>query len=191
MERNIELRARKRAERNRTAEQEKEPEPATVFFWRRVYLKLEKHSQWLAQTKVFDAIMATCSRPDLCTHSEVTALFHSGNKFASQTMCQKCEKIVIYNHTREGVITWMRAYTKMVDAKKIPAIPPVYHPEDPNASRYCRRCVHPMIQIGKMQVCNQHQATKPCRFMKNGHLPPGDDQNKSRRDRLTDKKKRL
>ena len=191
VEMNIELRARKRAERNRMAEQEKEPDPATVFFWRRVYLKLEKHSQWLIWQQVFKVIMTKSLQPDLCTHSDVTALIHSGNKYASQTYCQKCEKIVIYTHTKDGAISWMQQFGKLVAQKKIPAAPWVYHPDDPDASRYCKRCVHPMIRVGKTDLCSQYKAAKPCKYMRNGHLPPGDDRNRANQGKINEKKNRL
>ena len=188
----IEMRYRRRAARNIAAEQERQPDPAIAFSWRRVYLKLEKRSQCLTWQEAFKVIMDKSLLADLCTHSDLTALSYPANKYAKQIFCHQCKKIVIYNHTKEGVISWMQCFSRHVAAKQIRPNLRVTHPDDPDASQFCKRCVSPMIHFGRMEVCSRHQdVKKPCRYARNGHLPPGDDRERVQQEKLREKKKRL
>ena len=198
----IEMRARRRAQRNHTREQEREPDPAIVCSWRRFYLRLERHSQSTEWFTTLNKSRQKGIQPDLCKHDDVTLLKNTANKFASQTFCQKCQKTIVYNHTKEGVITWMKTFQNLVVKNKIPPTKngngATLHPDDPDAYRYCKRCVHPMepIQIGSgcrtWHQCSQHSANPPCNFARNGHLPPtSGSQSKAKQEKSKDVKKRL
>ena len=172
----IELRTRRRAERNNAAE----PDQEAVSFWRRVSLKLEKHTLMRIWQEAFKVIMAKSLRQDTCRHDDVSQLKKVGNKFASQTHCGMCKKTIVYEHTREGVISWMRMFDLLVTKKVLPPIPMEMHPSDPDAYKYCMRCAHPMERVKTvsyqyaMYQCSQHSAKEPCPFARNGHYPPGD-----------------
>jgi hypothetical protein len=93
----------------------------------------------------------------------------------------------------------MQQYTKLVVKKKIPPVTyetGAIHPDDPAASRYCRRCVHLMepIKIGSGKVwhqCSQHSANPPCPFARNGHLPPSHELPKAKQEKSTSIKRKL
>jgi hypothetical protein len=182
-------------------QREREPDPATVFSWRRVYLKLELHTQALWWFSTLNKSRTQGMQPELCTHSDASQLRNSANKFASQTFCNKCQKTIVFNHTREGVISWMATFQKLIAKNKIS--PPAgwtygdaFHPEDEGASRYCRRCVHHMEPIQNASgcrtwhQCSQHSATPPCNYARNGHTPPTD-QSKAKQEKNLYAKKRL
>jgi hypothetical protein len=200
----IEMRARKRAQRNHTREQENEPDPVTVFSWRRFYLRLERHSQATEWLTTLNKSRQQGMQPELCKHNDQTLLKNTGNKYAMQTFCQKCQKIIAYNHTKEGVITWMKTFQNLVVKNKIPPAKngngTTLHPDDPDASRYCRRCTHPMEPVQNLSgcrtwsQCSQHSAKDPCNFAKNGHLPPtpgNGSQSKAKQEKSKDVKRRL
>ena len=192
VEMQIELRSRNRAERNRTAEQEREPDPATVSFWRRVYLKLEKHDMWLIWQEAFKIIQQKSLQPETCRHDDPTRLRATGNKYCRQVFCQMCKKTVVYEHTKDGVISWMNTFGDLVRKKVLPPHPDMLHPEEPAASRYCRRCAHPMVRVNNsMYQCSQHSAANMCTFARNGHYPPGDRQKKAQKDTEDNRKMKL
>ena len=198
----IELRARKRAQRNQTREQEKEPDPDILFSWRRFYLRLERHSQATDWFIYLNKSRQQGMQPELCKHNDQTLLKNTGNKYATQMFCQKCQKIIVYNHTKEGAIAWMRKFETLVAKKKIPAKTnedgKPLHPDDPDASRYCKRCTHLMEPVQNLSgcrtwsQCSQHSANPPCNFAKNGHLPPDSgSQSRAKQEKSKDANRRL
>ena len=147
---------------------------------------------WLIWQEAFRGIHTKSLQPGTCKHDDPTRLMQKGNKYARQTFCQKCKKTVIYDHTKEGVISWMKTFGTLVQKKVLHPNPSMIHPEEPEASRYCKRCAYPMERVNSsMYQCSQHSASNMCSFARNGHYPPGDHQNKSQTDTDNSRKKKL
>ena len=165
---------------NSKPQQEKEPERAIVFSWRRVCLKLVTRDQLQAWNEVYSVIMAKSLQPETCRHDDLSLLQLTATTNARQTFCRRCKKTVVYDLTVTGVHAWMRTFETFVAKNILPPYPLMMHPGEPDAAQYCMRCTHPMIQVTPisrhhtMYQCSQHAAKNPCTYARNGHHPPGD-----------------
>jgi hypothetical protein len=156
--------------------QETPPTDAIVSTWRRLLLRLEKQSEsqfWRQQLQ--DWKSSAVPPPSLCKHEDIMLLRNSANKWASQTFCQQCEKIVIYDHSKEGIVVWMRKHVELVKRQISPQIADPLFPSDDKAATLCMRCAHPMIKSSQVKgkvwhQCSQHNAKEPCRYITNGYL---------------------
>jgi hypothetical protein len=163
---------------------------------------LEAQSQSLHWQSALQIIKTKSAlKPELCTHSEPALLKSSQNKYASQVFCQKCQKTIVYNHTKDGLVTWINKFQELVVKKKI-SPPPNWegmhlHPDDEDASRYCKRCVHHMEPVQTLSgcrtwhQCSQHSANPPCLYARNGHLPIQANTSKAKQKEATDTAMRL
>ena len=116
------------------------------------------------------------------------------NKYAHQTFCHKCKKTVLYEYTKDGVISWMGTFGTLVEKKVYPLSTQILHPENPGASQYCRRCAYPMVRVRRstMYQCSRHDATvEPCPYARNGHFPPGEYQRQATKQKDNNHKKKL
>ena len=122
---------------------------AIIFAWRRVFLRLER--SWGSRLWQELFLRQRALLPDACKHDDPTMMRSAADNLSRHTACMKCENIVMYEHTKEGVIHWMSKYAELVrkeivPVRKLPMERKKLHPAEPSTMSNCPRCVMSLLQ---------------------------------------------
>ena len=56
-------------------------------------------------------------------HTEISQLRSTGNRYSKVTICDMCDEVIQYTHTKEGVRVWMTTHQELVMKKRYHTLP--------------------------------------------------------------------